>query len=954
MSTTRFATASSIVAITAVAAAGAVFPSPAFGQAVSDRALSDVKAETVGSCTTVTVNFNIRFQVLSSFPAKGRELHVRLRPLDGKTAGRSSESLRTPQSIPELRSIGYEGDNPAGPVLSLFFTRDMEFTVAPGDKLQTLNIRIAEPGSMACAAGFETDQAAPSTGQQQAIPDGLYVVNVLSLPREVGDLTPGQRQAVAGDVVYENQFERDSLRWHRLRVGFFKTKEEADAARLRLSRDFPEAWVVKVSVLERREGIASKLSVPSVQAPTATVTPRPVSLPPIPATVTPGPVSAPAAPATATPAQAGAPVLPAIVTATPGPASAGVGDAASTEAAGLIAEAEQAIQDGNLDRAVQLLTNAVQKPENSNTPRALELLGLTRERQGQGAHARVEYEEYLRRYPSGEGADRVRQRLAGLESTSPTGQPGSPLREASGLGGAAKWNWGLRGSFSQFYFRDQGRTSTLNTSSTLGTEVDNSVNVNQLLTSGDIMISGGDDRRQFQIRAAGSYTKNFGTSATVTTINNGNEVLTFRSRPGGGSKSLTALYLDYTENELNTQIRVGRQTRNSSGVLGRFDGALIGWQASPKVRINAVGGFPVLSSRQMFVLKERPFYGVSVDLGAKRSPIQTTLYWFDQRAEGGFIDRRSVGIETRFLNPRFNAYAMADYDVKFKQLNLALGSFTFNFPDGSNLSLTADYRRSPLLTTTNSLLGMRVATLDPLTGVPVYTLDTGGNVVQPLINPSGPNGLRPFFTDAEIYQLALDRTLIAKSVTVTYTRPITKKLQVSADFALTDTGGTPGLAQRFYTDPLGNLTVPPLLLFDTVEPLPITGKEYFYGLQLIGTDMFMSDDIFILSGRVADTSTAKIYTADFNARVPVTSNFRLSPRLRYGLRDSKVTTTVTNPGTYSQLQPTIRFNYYPVSHSEIEVELGGNFTNQTVWNGTGYDRINETGWVLTAGYRLDF
>ena len=384
--------------------------------------------------------------------------------------------------------------------------------------------------------------------------------------------------------------------------------------------------------------------------------------------------------------------------------------------------------------------------------------------------------------------------------------------------------------------------------------------------------------------------------------------------------AVTALYFDYTDNDLNTQLRLGRQSRNSSGVLGRFDGGLIGWQAGKNLRLNVVGGFPVLSSRQTHVLTERPFYGVSVDIGSKRSPVQTTVYWFDQRAKGGFIDRQSVGVEARFLKPRFNAYGMLDYDVKFGQLNLGLVSLTYNFPDGSNFSLTGDYRRSPLLTTTNALIGQ----FDTVNSVPITSL----------------TGLRPFFTDDQIYQMARDRTLIAKTLTVTYARPITKKLQVNADFSLSDTGGTPGTPATAGTP--------------AIMPLPATGKEYYYGLQLIGSDLLMSNDIYILSGRVADTSTAKIYSVDFNARVPITSNFRLSPRLRYGYRDGKVTTATANPGTYSQFQPTLRLNYYPMKHSEIEIEFGGNFSKQTVWNGTSFDRINETGWVLSAGYRLDF
>lgn len=861
-------TAGSVVAFAIAVGAGLVLPSPAFAQTVADRTLSDVRAESTGGCTTLTVTFNIKVQMLSSFPGNGRELHIRLRPLDNLNANKLRESLRTPESVPALRSIEYEGDNPAGPTLSLFFTRDMEFTVSPGLSPETMVISISEPGAKACAS-------TGGSGGEDAIPPGLYVINLQSAPTEPGSLSPEQKKALVGRVVYQSQFERDSQRWYRLRAGFFNSREEADSARSGLTGSFPDAWVVKVTPDERAQGIATRMATTAPEAPPAT-----------------------------TPIAGG----------TPGSEA----DAAETQR--LTSEAEQAIQDNNLDRAVQLLTNAVQRPENANTPRALELLGLTRERKGQAAHARAEYEEYLRRYPQGEGSDRVRQRLAALDGGGQGGQVTTTLRQAGSLGGAGQWKWGLRGSFSQFYFRDQGRTSTLNTSSSLGTEVDNSVNVNQLLTSGDITISGGNDRRLFQVRAAGSFTQNFGTSASITTINNGNEVLTFRSRPGGTIGAVTALYFDYTDNDLNTQLRLGRQSRNSSGVLGRFDGGLIGWQAGKNLRLNVVGGFPVLSSRQTHVLTERPFYGVSVDIGSKRSPVQTTVYWFDQRAKGGFIDRQSVGVEARFLKPRFNAYGMLDYDVKFGQLNLGLVSLTYNFPDGSNFSLTGDYRRSPLLTTTNALIGQ----FDTVNSVPITSL----------------TGLRPFFTDDQIYQMARDRTLIAKTLTVTYARPITKKLQVNADFSLSDTGGTPGTPATAGTP--------------AIMPLPATGKEYYYGLQLIGSDLLMSNDIYILSGRVADTSTAKIYSVDFNARVPITSNFRLSPRLRYGYRDGKVTTATANPGTYSQFQPTLRLNYYPMKHSEIEIEFGGNFSKQTVWNGTSFDRINETGWVLSAGYRLDF
>jgi hypothetical protein len=95
---------------------------------------------------------------------------------------------------------------------------------------------------------------------------------------------------------------------------------------------------------------------------------------------------------------------------------------------------------------------------------------------------------------------------------------------------------------------------------------------------------------------------------------------------------------------------------------------------------------------------------------------------------------------------------------------------------------------------------------------------------------------------------------------------------------------------------------------------------------------------------------------DFNARVPINSKFRLSPRVRYGMRDNKATAQIPVPGTFRQLQPTLRLNYYPIKHSEVEIEFGGNFSRQRNFNNTTslWETTRESGWVLSAGYRLDF
>jgi len=64
--------------------------------------------------------------------------------------------------------------------------------------------------------------------------------------------------------------------------------------------------------------------------------------------------------------------------------------------------------------AIALYTKILAYPNHPYRQDAQEYLGLARERNGQLAQAKAEYEAYLKLYPKGEGADRVRQRLTGL------------------------------------------------------------------------------------------------------------------------------------------------------------------------------------------------------------------------------------------------------------------------------------------------------------------------------------------------------------------------------------------------------------------------------------------------------------------------------------------------------------------------------------------------------------
>jgi hypothetical protein len=94
------------------------------------------------------------------------------------------------------------------------------------------------------------------------------------------------------------------------------------------------------------------------------------------------------------------------------------------ELTSLMRDAQRAMSQKDYPRAIELLTKLTRQPEFDGRARAQEMLGLARERSGQLAHAKAEYEEYLRRYPDGDAAGRIRSRLRVLSSASRVGKNG--------------------------------------------------------------------------------------------------------------------------------------------------------------------------------------------------------------------------------------------------------------------------------------------------------------------------------------------------------------------------------------------------------------------------------------------------------------------------------------------------------------------------------------------------
>jgi hypothetical protein len=373
-------------------------------------------------------------------------------------------------------------------------------------------------------------------------------------------------------------------------------------------------------------------------------------------------------------------------------------------------EARKAISENNISHAIQLYTKVLRYPDNQYSRDALEFLGLARERNRQYAHAIREYQRYLELYPDGEGAARVKQRLAGL--TTARQQPrklGDTRKQAE-----RSSPWDIYGGFSQFYRRDESSTD-------VGGDV-----VTQSSISNDLDITARKraDKYDFQSRFTGSYLRDF--------LNDGS----------GNNTSISSLYIDANQKQYGLSARLGRQSRNTGGVLGRFDGLLLGYQVNDWLAVNGVAGYPVFSTRDS-LKTGRYLYGLSTDLGTFANAWDFEAFFIEQQNDG-ILDRRAIGGEARYFDPVRSLLSFVDYDISYDSLNTLIFLGTWTFPDRTTINASLDYRNSPILTTTSALQSQSLPTLDDL-------LDT--------------------LTEDQIRQLAEDRTADVTTVTLGASHP---------------------------------------------------------------------------------------------------------------------------------------------------------------------------------------
>ncbi|MCJ7555943.1 MAG: tetratricopeptide repeat protein [Gammaproteobacteria bacterium] len=523
-------------------------------------------------------------------------------------------------------------------------------------------------------------------------------------------------------------------------------------------------------------------------------------------------------------------------------------------------EARQAMLDQDWDKAVKLLTSVLGSNDTADHMQAREFLGLARERKGQLAHAKAEYERYLEDYPDSEGAARVQQRLVGLVTAgdSPKMARGDSQQDVES-------DWDMYGSLWQYYYRDVRSIG------------DEQRVVDALYTNVDTAARYDGERYGIMSRVNGGY-RHF-----LSGVEDGDETY------------VNLAYLELTDEQIGLSGRVGRQSRHSGGVLGRFDGAFMAYSISPRVTLNGVAGYTVDTSRENFQ-SERSLYGLSVDLTDLVQDMDFSLFYNAQDYSGA-TDRRAVGGEMRYFVERGSLLGLVDYDTYYGALNIAMLSGSWSFPGQWVVSANLDYRRSPLITSRNALIGQQTQSMDIL------------------LSQVG---------EEEVRIMAEDRSAEYQSAMFGLSHPLNEKLQIqlhASMFNLSSTESSGGVAG--YEG---------------------TGNEFAYDMQFIGTSLLAQGDMSIIGMRYVDGNRYSTISMFLNSRFPLAAGFRIQPRVRIDRRSRM----------FDDLQewilsPSVRLDYRIGPHA-LELDLGAEW-----WRQDGaVTATDASAYFMNLGYRLVF
>lgn len=541
----------------------------------------------------------------------------------------------------------------------------------------------------------------------------------------------------------------------------------------------------------------------------------------------------------------------------------------------LVEQGRIALTEGNSNRAIVIFTKLTEIPEHPHSKESMEYLGVARQRNNQIAHAKSIFEQFLKKFPKGEDADRVKQRLADLISSQI--KPKERLAAAPEPKKNQQFKTDTFGSWSQYFY--YGTTSI----DTLEDKQTDQLTLLSYLTANTRTRS---DRYDIRAFIYGTHTADLRKE----------EEKSLSSRNRDRKIELSTLYVDVHDKKLGLQGRIGRQSSSTPGVLGRFDGALFGMDVVPKIRLNVIGGFPVDLNDKGRVNGDTQFIATNVQFDDLIKNLDVIPYASVQYSED-LLDRFAIGEEIRYFNPRGNFFNLIDYDVSYGSLNIFLVHGQYNINKDHSAHFNVDYRNSPLIFTKNAIIGNQNFT----------TLKEG--LLQ--------------FSEDQLREEALRRTGKSTILTIGLTNQFSDKIQLSNDVSYTN---------QVYSDAIVN---PEQLPVDPTQPdpPPDAGQEpeirqiedaISINSRLTTMGILGEREITIFSIGYTSATSYDDFNLGFQNRAPFGEGWAVDSRIRADIRKD-IRTDLFNEAeerTLLRVRPSLKLNYSWKRTFNIETEIG--------------------------------
>ena len=548
-------------------------------------------------------------------------------------------------------------------------------------------------------------------------------------------------------------------------------------------------------------------------------------------------------------------------------------EAVEQKAKQLFDSARGALKQGQASVAVETLNQLLNLPPNQQSQAAQELIGEAREKNGEYAKARVEYELYLKLYPDAPDVKQVKARLANLPAEAYAKVMPQAVRKQ-----AVDQRMMAYGSFSQSYYSGWFHTDTA-TANGANIIFDTLTGTDQsmLITSLDLTGRKLTENTDTRIVVRDDYRSNF-----LSNTKNDNR--------------LSSFYVEQSARDRSYLYRLGRQAGTAGGVLGRFDGAWLGYSLNSTWRVNGVMGIPV--DFYNTDAERKTFAGLSVDLTRLPEQWSGNGYFIEQRV-GSVVDRQAVGMEAHYFDTKRNYMGQLDYDRMFKEVNIAMFQGNWTNQAGDNYTLLADHRKSPTLQLTNALLGQTTQSIAAallLPGVTKESLIADAKALTPTSN---------------LFMVGM-------------THPYSSRLRLGGDFRINNISGTGATA--------------------TLPATPGTGNMYILTAQAIGNNLLLENDLGVASASYISAQTYKGQSLAFTQTETFRQRWRLDVSLQLYNQKDNLDVHMT------RITPSLKLSYRMNESMSFDGEGGVENTH----NSSPITDEKTRRYYVYIGYRWDF